>query len=234
MSSCNVCLNVMSQRHNCIFCDLCCSWIHMKCANLSLSHFNCLANSDLPFFCQNCILLELPFVLLHKRQFNNLFYNSNKITTFNYKFPCTVCQKPVRKNQNSILCDVCQKWSHHKCTSLSTGEFISLASSSFPFYCYKCYKDLFPFHNLVKDDLNFVFKNQSSDNTSTFNTTNCAITNTSKHVQYITAPEINTHFNNSLIIIHVNARSLNKNFDKLHELITDMKIKPDVIGLTAT
>ena len=98
MSSCKVCLNVMSQRQNCIFCDLCCSWMHMKCANLSLSHFNSLANSDLPFFCQNCILSELPFVLLHKRQFNSLFHKNNKIITFNYKFPCTVCQKLVKKN----------------------------------------------------------------------------------------------------------------------------------------
>ena len=141
--------------------------------------------------------------------------------------------KVSKKNQNSILCDVCQKWSHLKCTSLSTDDFFSLASSSFPFYCYKCYKNLFPFHSLGKDDLNLIFKKKSLDNIpTTSNTTNCAIT--TKHVQYITSSEINTHFNNSLIIIHVNVRSLNKNFDKLYELITEMKIKPDVIGLTET
>ena len=40
--------------------------------------------------------------------------------------------------------------------------------------------------------------------------------------------------NNSLTILHLNIKSLNKNFDELHELLVAIRIRPDVICLTET
>ena len=40
--------------------------------------------------------------------------------------------------------------------------------------------------------------------------------------------------NSSLKLLHVNLRSLTKNFDKLHQLICDMDFLPDVIGISET
>ena len=40
--------------------------------------------------------------------------------------------------------------------------------------------------------------------------------------------------NNSLTILHLNIRSLNKNFDELHEFLASFRIRPDVNYLTKT
>ena len=39
------------------------------------------------------------------------------------KFPCTMCGKPVAKNQNALACDVCEKWSHIKCNGVSQSDY---------------------------------------------------------------------------------------------------------------
>ena len=31
------------------------------------------------------------------------------------RFPCTVCQKPVKCNQRGIQCSICDNWTHAKC-----------------------------------------------------------------------------------------------------------------------
>ena len=39
------------------------------------------------------------------------------------KFPCGECSKPVRKNQDAILCSSCDTWSYAKCLKLTvTGS----------------------------------------------------------------------------------------------------------------
>ena len=35
-----------------------------------------------------------------------------------FRFPCTVCARPVRSNQCGIECDMCQKWSHTRCVEI--------------------------------------------------------------------------------------------------------------------
>ena len=54
-----------------------------------------------------------------------------------------------------------------------------------------------------------------------------------KHSQYVSTDEISFHFTESLVIMWVNIRSLNKNFDQLHDLIYNSKIKPDIIAFFA-
>ena len=39
------------------------------------------------------------------------------------KFPCGECSKPVRKNQDAILCSSCDTWSHAKCLKLTVIGF---------------------------------------------------------------------------------------------------------------
>ena len=39
------------------------------------------------------------------------------------KFPCGECSKPVRKNQDAILCSSCDTWSHAKCLELTVTGF---------------------------------------------------------------------------------------------------------------
>ena len=39
------------------------------------------------------------------------------------KYPCTKCEKQCRKNQQSIECSECKKWTHTKCTNLTPTQF---------------------------------------------------------------------------------------------------------------
>ena len=40
------------------------------------------------------------------------------------KFPCGICNKPVRKNQRGIQCEDCIMWHHIKCIDLLVNEYI--------------------------------------------------------------------------------------------------------------
>ena len=50
------------------------------------------------------------------------------------RYPCTVCDKPVRSNQRSLQCDNCQLWSHADCTGVSGALYAELQSQTEFFY----------------------------------------------------------------------------------------------------
>ena len=50
----------------------------------------------------------------------------------------------------------------------------------------------------------------------------------------VVAPKINFNFSNSLILVHLNIRSLYKHFDSLCLFLQSLPFKPDVICLTET
>lgn len=62
------------------------------------------------------------------------------------KYPCISCKKPVKSNQNGILCSVCSCWNHVKC-GVSESEF----TSNNDWTCVKCCLQELPFFN--DDDL---------------------------------------------------------------------------------
>ena len=41
----------------------------------------------------------------------------------NWKYPCLLCSKPVKINQQGICCDYCNLWSHLKCIGMTTAEY---------------------------------------------------------------------------------------------------------------
>ena len=55
-----------------------------------------------------------------------------------------------------------------------------------------------------------------------------------KKCTYISPNSSMPNCNNSLTILHLNIKSLNKNFDQLHEFLVSIRIRPDVICLTKT
>ena len=55
-----------------------------------------------------------------------------------------------------------------------------------------------------------------------------------KNCTYISPNSSMPNCNNSLTILHLNIRFLNKNFDELHKFLVSIRIRPDVICLTET
>ena len=57
----------------------------------------------------------------------------------NYKFPCAVCNKPVKCNQKGLQCNTCEIWVHLKCTDLNLEQYEFLeVNVDNPFYCLNC------------------------------------------------------------------------------------------------
>ena len=57
----------------------------------------------------------------------------------NYKYPCGICDKAVRRNQHGILCDGCELWHHVKCIDIPFDIYRELSEQeNIDWYCQKC------------------------------------------------------------------------------------------------
>lgn len=62
------------------------------------------------------------------------------------RYPCSICCKAVRSNQEAINCDGCHMWSHCKCNSVDSGTYqILMNSGVFDWHCLKCLLSELPF-----------------------------------------------------------------------------------------
>ena len=150
------------------------------------------------------------------------------------KFPWASCKKLCKSNQHSIFCVICETWLHLKCTLLSHNDFVSLGTSNEPYYCLNCCSTIFPFHALSNDDTVAlhcdakIIPNLSSSD---------ADLSTGTHTsQYCPVNTFSCMYENSndFVFLHVNVRSLLKNFEKLEELLQQLKKLPDVIAISET
>ena len=57
----------------------------------------------------------------------------------NIKYPCQVCNKPVRWNQKGIACDNCDLWYYQACISMNTDSYLRHANSSLAWLCKACH-----------------------------------------------------------------------------------------------
>ena len=44
------------------------------------------------------------------------------------QYPCTVCEKPVKRNQCGIMCDGCSQWTHARCDGVKETEYLLLTA----------------------------------------------------------------------------------------------------------
>ena len=55
-----------------------------------------------------------------------------------WKFPCSVCTKPVKSNQQGICCDQCDQWLRTRCCGMNKSTYDNLANSSSVWICPAC------------------------------------------------------------------------------------------------
>ena len=169
------------------------------------------------------------------------------------KCPCKICLRPSKRNQCAIQCDMCDGWIHLKCTVINPLKFHTLCSSTEPYLCQNCYSELFPFQTLddkqllneMRNDDKLNFDTNHTNNSffpakclqadnkikSLLNDLNSGLVD-SKYCSQAEANIINKKCKFSLLC--VNIRSLNANFDKLNELLTNYDILPDIIAISET
>ena len=132
-----------------------------------------------------------------------------KISSKEYagKYLCTVCLKEVKKNQQAVSCDNCERWAHRACNKISIKNYRNLKlTKNFPFTCYSC-------------------KNKEAiSNSELFN-----------KIEAKDIPELPANIKsqtNELLIINLNARSLLNKEEELFQLIKDTDA--DIICVSET
>ena len=97
---CIKCAKLCLEGQNCIQCDKCDGWIHLKCSGIRL------------------------------KDFKNMTKNTEFVCIFCTNYPCGKCSKPVYNTQNAINCsiDVCSKWFHLRCTPFSLADYLNRKS----------------------------------------------------------------------------------------------------------
>ena len=92
----------MKRKDNCIQCDSCDEWIHLKCSRLSREEFNLLSHSETIWCCSKCNLDSLPF--------HNL--NNGELLLENLGNDCTkVDELSLTPNSYNDFIRECQKLS---------------------------------------------------------------------------------------------------------------------------
>ena len=76
--SCKNCKNNVTNSSKAIQCDLCDSWVHIKCNDLNYIDYKFLQNSNDPWFCISCCSEIFPFSTVKNKNFISNFYDSNK------------------------------------------------------------------------------------------------------------------------------------------------------------
>ena len=91
-----------------INCDLCKDWVHHKCSKLTVNQFNKYGQTDVPFFCSNCVAENIPFSKLSKQKLDKLNVDDSQVneTTSMAKptLDCTYCVVCNSECENCIIC----------------------------------------------------------------------------------------------------------------------------------
>lgn len=157
------------------------------------------------------------------------------------KFLCKLC---VGRKQQASYCAVCRTCQEHSmprtiCNLCSEhASIFSLAACQSA----TCQNNLSSSCNIVSTDQNSQLKHNQYNSTPSDNTHNIHAHNeydqlfldSSNCSRTMSSSNIYHNPNHEVLFIHINIRSLNKNVDKLHNLITNLVSQPDIIAITET
>ena len=74
--------------------------------------------------------------------------NDIKLNPGPVHFPCSVCYKPVRVNQQALQCDACAYWCHCVCCGVDYQSYVAFQNAvTFNWLCPKCVANEMPFHD---------------------------------------------------------------------------------------
>ena len=151
---------------------------------------------------------------------------------------------------NRIRCETCLRWSHLKCTFLTScyNNNISLT-----YFCtVKCELQSLPFYSVTNDNLDIFIKqkrrhgehgtvpqHQQKNKFQEKDYLKKATNDFLPQCEYIDTNNVNDNFMNignpsALTIFHCNLVSANKNLKRVEELFRECTRMPDIIGISET
>ena len=238
---CNLCLTKQNCHH--------CSKTFTR-RSLRVNCVNC-ENS----YCSKCVPLVSDRNIRYFLSPEQTFYCQD----CDWNYFCEKCEKPcldLEDSDPSIFCDSCKKWTHFKCSSLKLKQFNKLGRNGDPYFCASCIGENLPFSKISKKQFSKdITLNESKSNT---NTTNCQLciecnfecdicsncpnpyricsecTDCSLLDMEAFSKLLNSKDEGKIVMIHINARSLKKNIDKIKELLDVLDKLPDIICISET
>ena len=156
-------------------------------------------------------------------------------------FSCTIYNRPVAKNHQSIQCDTCDTWVHRECNKINkqayklykmrkisngSGSFVLMNFSHSPIWTMKNLCILWKVKRLS------LHIKQKSSRIKFFNKINTISVKSGQTEQ--STGEINESENSkdSLNFLHLNISSLSYHFSELQTLLLSTKVNFDIIGIS--
>ena len=137
------------------------------------------------------------------------------------KFPCTMCSKPVKRNQRGIMCDSCDFWTHASCCDIGPDEYQQLSTcETSGWICPACLSSELPFATCSSVLDSFTDLSPPLD-------TSCL---TSNEDHDTTLPPFTP---SQLSFCHLNVQSLTTKFDEITDFLTNINT-PLILGLSET
>ena len=90
-----------------------------------------------------CLFLILYFFLLHLKT-DWIFTCLLSITE---QYPCGVCKLKVNVKDDSVQCDLCNRWNHNNCVDIKKRKYEKLKKDPLPWYCPACMSEI-PFSQM--------------------------------------------------------------------------------------
>ena len=76
MNICPKCNKVVKSDATSIYCDICKSWIHFNCSNLSEKQYDEIVSSSTPFYCHSCISHTLRIDAVNENNSKDISYQT--------------------------------------------------------------------------------------------------------------------------------------------------------------
>ena len=159
-----------------------------------------------------------------------------------YKYPCVVCLGPCKTNcQDSICCNLCDEWTHRKCSTLSIEQFRKYClpeNSEIPFWCDNCLYG--SRKNRENQTCLSASEIDSLDTNDIYNLCPNSIFRDKDDIpttEYFTTDELNVEIKKTpenLRLIHINAVSLCKHIISITNLIDGLEKHPSILFISET
>ena len=163
------------------------------------------------------------------------------------QFPCLVCNRTVAKHHRAVQCDLCDSWVHIACNNLNLYTYRKLQKDKSPWYCICCFRKELPHGSIIDTKLRNLPHGEA-----TVSPNPKIVLSIIKQSEYFdeeilkkgnnrfyTPDEFNTalkscNLASQMLCMHLNISSLSYHHLELYNLLSTLKIKPNIIGISET
>ena len=140
------CNLIVRNNQNSILCNICETWVHLKCSGLTKNELSHLSKTTLDWYCRWCIADALPFYNIENKKLEKLLQTNKKVNIpANAIRLCKICDKGNLARNSALYCRSCKHLLHKKCAGREEAQIIDL--------CSKCRQETFPFYLCTREEI---------------------------------------------------------------------------------